>query len=166
MWRFLTLAPSPKPSNPPAGLDGSWASVTRPHHLLWHILHYFEQFVLKKKVSIHYRAYKHAMFGSLHRILSFFLIHGWIKSLGLLGRAYNHHMPVHIPLAAVPVVLIKLLNVYKYRLHTVSAVKPAVCLETSHYTCAFSHCEPEKGRLTVCQVIDKKCQDLTTTNFF
>lgn len=65
-------------------------------------------------------------------------------------------MPVHIPLAAVPVVLIRLLNVYKYRLHTVSAVKPAVCLETSHYTCAFSDCEPEKGRLTVCQVIDKK----------
>lgn len=95
-----------------------------------------------------------------------FLIHGWIKSLGLLGPAHNHHMPVHIPLAAVPVVLIKLLNVYKYRLHTVSAVKPAVCLETSHYTCAFSDCEPEKGRLTVCQVIDKKCQDLTTTNFF
>lgn len=23
IWRFLTLAPSPKPTNPPAGLDGS-----------------------------------------------------------------------------------------------------------------------------------------------
>lgn len=75
-------------------------------------------------------------------------------------------MPAHIPLVAGTVVLIKLLNVYKYTLHTVSAVKPVVYLETLHYTCAFSDCEPEKGRLTVCQVIAKKCQDLTPTNFF